>query len=235
MALTAGEQRFCEEYPVDWNATGAARRAGFSAKSASAIGYKLLRKAEIVIEIEKVKRRLRERAELSAGLVLEDLRDIVVADPRDLIELRRDCCRFCYGKDHEYQETPAERRSRRLAHDQLLKVTPQSEWKNIAEFDELGGVGFNPKRAPVEDCPECFGDGEEKIIAKDQRYLSPAAVKLLRGTKTTNQGLEIKMADPDKSRDKLGAHFGLWADKDDGDKSAVNITITGGLPQDEAN
>jgi phage terminase small subunit len=232
VALTVLEQRFCEEYPVDWNKAGAARRAGSTAKNATQAANEFLKKPEVQAHIEHIKRRLREKAELSAGLVLEDLRDIVVADPRDLIELRRDCCRFCYGKDHRYQETPAQRHARKTQYDQAQFTMGAKEWKNMAPFDELGGIGFNPKLPPVEDCPECFGDGEEKIIAKDQRYLSPAAVKLLRGTKITNQGLEIKMGDPDKSRDKLGAHFGLWADKDDSDKSAVNITITGGLPQD---
>lgn len=212
MALTAKQERFCEEYPVDWNGTKAAIRARYSEKSAYAIASELLRKPEILAHIEVVKKRLRENAEASTGLILTELRDRIVADPRDLIELRRDCCRFCYGKDHRYQETPAERRARHDAHQALLKVTPEKEWPRLPAFDEMGGTGFNPKKPPREDCPECWGDGVEKVIAKDTRYLSPAAAKLYRGVKVTNGGLEVKMSSDEKAIDKLGSSLGMWKD-----------------------
>ena len=234
MALTAKEQRFCEEYPVDWNATAAAKRAGFSHKTASVIGYEYLRKPHIAAEIEKVKKRLRENAELSAGLVLAEIRDRITADPRDLIELRRDCCRFCYGKDHRYQETPAERRTRWDAHQALLKVTPQKEWSKLPEFDDMGGIGFNPKKPPLEDCPECFGDGIEKGIAKDTRYLSPAAAKLYRGVKVTNQGLEVKMADDMKALDKAGLNLGLWKNDGSGGGSGGGLQVFDVTPDEAA-
>lgn len=48
MALNPKQQRFCEEYLVDLNATQAAIRAGYSKKTASAIGHENLRKKEIV-------------------------------------------------------------------------------------------------------------------------------------------------------------------------------------------
>ncbi|GAB3314773.1 hypothetical protein GCM10027299_03340 [Larkinella ripae] len=52
--LTDKQQRFVEEYGVDFNATQAAIRAGYSANEASAatIGYRLLRKVEISAAIE---------------------------------------------------------------------------------------------------------------------------------------------------------------------------------------
>jgi phage terminase small subunit len=214
VALTAKEQRFCEEYPVDWNATAAAKRAGYAHQAAYKTGSDLLKKPQVQAHIEAVKKKLRENAEINAGLILNELRDRIVADPRDLIELRRDCCRFCYGKDHRYQETPAERRARHDAHQALLKVTPQKEWPKLPAFDDMGGTGFNPKKPPLEDCPECWGDGVEKVIAKDTRYLSPAAAKLYRGVKVTNQGLEVKMSDDFKALDKAGLNLGLW--KNDG-------------------
>jgi len=42
--LTAKQQRFIDEYPVDLNATQAARRAGYSPKTAFVIGYENLKK-----------------------------------------------------------------------------------------------------------------------------------------------------------------------------------------------
>lgn len=49
--LTAKQQRFTEEYLVDLNATQAARRAGYSARTAADIGRQLLRKAPVAERI----------------------------------------------------------------------------------------------------------------------------------------------------------------------------------------
>lgn len=45
--LTAKQKRFCDEYLIDCNATQAAIRAGYSRKTAGAIGYENLEKPQI--------------------------------------------------------------------------------------------------------------------------------------------------------------------------------------------
>lgn len=45
--LTAKEERFCYEYCIDFNATQAALRAGYSPKTAYAIGAENLRKPNL--------------------------------------------------------------------------------------------------------------------------------------------------------------------------------------------
>lgn len=45
--LTDKEWAFVLQYPIDWNATRAAKDAGYSEKSASVIGYENLRKPHI--------------------------------------------------------------------------------------------------------------------------------------------------------------------------------------------
>lgn len=51
--MTAKQQRFCDEYLVDLNATQAAIRAGYSKKTAYSIGQENLKKPEISAYIEK--------------------------------------------------------------------------------------------------------------------------------------------------------------------------------------
>ena len=51
--LTAKQQRFCDEYLIDLNATQAAIRAGYSKKTAYAIGVENLKKPIIQSHIEK--------------------------------------------------------------------------------------------------------------------------------------------------------------------------------------
>mgnify|MGYP002856088713 FL=1 len=56
--MTPKQERFVAEYLVDCNATAAAIRAGYSRKSASAIGNENLRKPEI---LEAIKKALEEK------------------------------------------------------------------------------------------------------------------------------------------------------------------------------
>ena len=51
--MTAKQQRFCDEYLIDLNATQAAIRAGYSKRAACAIGAENLRKPQIQAFIEK--------------------------------------------------------------------------------------------------------------------------------------------------------------------------------------
>lgn len=63
--LTAKQQRFCDEYLIDLNATQAAIRAGYSKKTAYSIGQENLNKPEIKECIEK------RMAEMEAKLVAD--------------------------------------------------------------------------------------------------------------------------------------------------------------------
>lgn len=53
MGFSRKQQRFIEEYPVDFNATQAAIRAGYSEKTAYSIGQENLKKPEIASAIQE--------------------------------------------------------------------------------------------------------------------------------------------------------------------------------------
>jgi len=72
MALTPKQQRFCEEYLRDLNATQACIRAGYSAKTAGTMGWENLRKPEIRQHIDS---KLSELS-LSASETLKSISDI---------------------------------------------------------------------------------------------------------------------------------------------------------------
>ena len=63
--LTAKQQRFCDEYLIDLNATQAAIRAGYSEKTAKSIGNENLTKPDLKAYIEK------RMAEKEAALVAD--------------------------------------------------------------------------------------------------------------------------------------------------------------------
>lgn len=77
MQLTAKQQKFVEEYLVDLNATKAAIRAGYSAKTAAAIGAENLTKPEIADSIAAARQAQSERTAVTADYVISNLAQIV--------------------------------------------------------------------------------------------------------------------------------------------------------------
>jgi phage terminase small subunit len=85
-ALRPKHARFVQEYLVDLNATQAAIRAGYSAKTADREGYRLLRNAEISAAVREGQRAQWAKAELSASRVLEELHRVSLVNIRGLFQ-----------------------------------------------------------------------------------------------------------------------------------------------------
>lgn len=84
MSLTPKQAKFVAEYLVDLNATQAAIRAGYSAKTAKDIGCQNLAKLDIINAIEEGRAKLMQRVELTQEQVLRDL-EAVKADAMQAI------------------------------------------------------------------------------------------------------------------------------------------------------
>ena len=74
LRLTAKQAAFVQEYLVDLNATGAARRAGYSPNGAEVAGHRWLRNAKIATQVDKALQERIERTELGAEEVIEGLK-----------------------------------------------------------------------------------------------------------------------------------------------------------------
>jgi phage terminase small subunit len=88
VGLSDKQQRFVDQYLVDFNATQAAVRAGYSEKSAYSIGWENLRKPEII-------EALREKA-MGAEEVLMRLSDMARGDIADLMEITPSGLHFAF-------------------------------------------------------------------------------------------------------------------------------------------
>lgn len=82
--LTPKQSLFALEYLVDLNATQAAIRAGYSAKTAASQGERLLRNVEIQAEIAKARKAREERTAVSSDRVLLEAARLALFDPRKL-------------------------------------------------------------------------------------------------------------------------------------------------------
>jgi phage terminase small subunit len=84
--LTPKQQRFVDEYLVDLNASAAARRAGYSVRTADAIGRENLGKPTIAAAIAAAKAQRSERTRIDADWVLRTLAEEKAADLADLFD-----------------------------------------------------------------------------------------------------------------------------------------------------
>ena len=71
--MTPKQQRFVDEYLIDLNATQAAIRAGYSARTAAETGHENLRKPQIAAALEAQMKVRSERLEIDADRVLQEI------------------------------------------------------------------------------------------------------------------------------------------------------------------
>lgn len=85
--LTAKQQRFVDEYLVDLNASAAARRAGYSERTARAIGDENLTKPDIQAAIAAAMNARSERTKVTSDRVLQRMVEI---DEMDVLDIMND-------------------------------------------------------------------------------------------------------------------------------------------------
>lgn len=83
--LTEKQNRFVQEYLKDLNATQAAIRAGYSERTASAVGYENLRKPQIEKALAEAMQQRCERTKIDADYVLKRLVEIDQMDIADIL------------------------------------------------------------------------------------------------------------------------------------------------------
>lgn len=76
MALTPKQEAFVREYLIDLNATQAAIRAGYSAKTAAEVGYENLRKPQIAEALQAAMDARAAKADITAEYVLTGIREV---------------------------------------------------------------------------------------------------------------------------------------------------------------
>jgi phage terminase small subunit len=86
MAFSVRRQRFVEEYLIDFNATQAAIRAGYSEKTATKIASEMLTKPDVQLAIQQEQAKLRSRVEVTQESVIAELAKIGFADIRKAVK-----------------------------------------------------------------------------------------------------------------------------------------------------
>lgn len=212
--LSLDEWVFIGEYLKDGNATRAVRVAGYVGYFAGDEGYKWLKRTRIRDELSRVKESLRGQTTLKAADVVNDIVNVLNADPRDLIQLVTGSCRHCHGTKHDYHRTSGE-----MKRDRKLWLADAWMQQQGIPFDIKGGEGFNAYRDPHPACPECYGKGVQIPRLKDTRELSPETASLFAGIRQTKYGIEFVLRSKDAAREAAAKYLGL-------NKETLDLTVT---------
>lgn len=195
--LNAQEQTFVTEFLKSRDKYAAYKKAGYTGEDRAA--RKLFRKPNITRAINRGLEQLHKDVVLSGQEVLRHWHEIAIADPGEISQMRRCCCRHCWGERFLYQ------------------------WRDIDEFDraaekaiaagkpqpEYGGLGFVENDDPNPDCPRCAGEGVADVYLADTRDLTGPSRRLIAGVKKSKFGIEIMMRDQDAALKNLAAFHHL--------------------------
>lgn len=218
--LSPKELQFCEAYLTCFNGTKS-WKATYGAKtdnSAATLAADKLRRTHIRAYLAKRMKASFDEPGIASDRLIQNYEMTAFGDINELVEYRLESCRFCHGDDHLYQHTPQEYRNRESGWRKHLKEEGLTEEE--CPFDPKGGVGFDPRKDPHEDCPECHGEGIGRVIFKDSRKLSPAGLALYAGAKISKDGIEVKTVSQEKSREMLARILKLFEEKE------VKVSIT---------
>jgi phage terminase small subunit len=141
--LTARQEQFVLEYLIDLNATQAAIRAGYSAKTARAIGAENLTKPDIVAAVAEAKAERARRTGISADRVLEEFALIGFSNVGDYVVDDAGRLVLAEGAPVEAQRalSSVKQRTRTVEMGEATVVTHEVEyklWDKVGALTKLG-------------------------------------------------------------------------------------------------
>lgn len=217
--LTPRDQVFVNDYLVHLNPHRAALAAGYSETVARTRAFTWVANPEakplVYQAIQKAMEERSIRTQVTQDKVLEHLWNIVIADPNEIMQLRRNNCRHCHGINHEFQwkdEAEFQRALDVAIREEKAMQEEMPGYRATMPTDD-GGYGFHPLNVPHEECPNCYGEGRLEEYIADTRSLSPSARALYAGFKRTKEGIEVKTNDKQSAIVAVARHLGMFNDK----------------------
>jgi len=142
--LTPKQKIFCEEYVIDWNATRAAIKAGYSEKTASEMGYENLKKPHLAQYIEDIQKDLGKLAGVSALMNVLELKKIAftnITDFKDGWMTEKDFEALEDDTKAALSEIQYQEKSGRDGVERIVKFKLHDKQKAIEQLNKM--LGFN--------------------------------------------------------------------------------------------
>lgn len=172
---------------------------------------RMLKNTNVKAFIMDVRGELSGTALVDVQQLIIDLAQIATVDINEICQVRRECCRYCWGQYHVYEWAPWEYEEAMAQWERDL-----DEWARKGSLPDKkppeplsGGETWHPHREPNPSCPRCYGDGLLNPWIADSRTLKPAARKLFNGWEYDKQGnLKILLKSQEEAQAKLLRIFG---------------------------
>ncbi|HCT5879218.1 TPA: terminase small subunit [Morganella morganii] len=196
------QARFVTEYLIDLNRTAAYKRAGYKGEGNTAYvnASRLLRNAKVSKAITEALAARERRTEITQDAVLKMWWDIATADPTELTEYRRLCCRYCWGFGFNYQWRDSI---------EFEDAVSDAMRKSQRPPNDRGGYGYDSTLDPNPDCPRCNGAGIGRPHFHDTRDLRGASRRLFAGIKEGKFGTEVITRNQDEALKMVAQHLGM--------------------------
>lgn len=170
--LIPKQQRFVDEYLIDLNATQAAIRAGYSAKTAQEQGSRLLSNVMVAGAIAERQGKRLATSELTAARVLEEVRRLALGDIGELFDDN--------GKLRNIKDLPPEVRamiaSVEVVKRSELKVHDDGEGEtSVSEVEYIHKVKLWDKGAQLANALKHFG----LLVTKHEHEVGPKLEALI--------------------------------------------------------
>lgn len=204
LPLLIREERFCEEMARHGD-PAVAVRSGYgmptlSAREVNRIAENLMARDDIASRIREIAESARSLTAVNVATVLNHWLNLATADPNEVVQHRRVCCRYCWSDEHVYQWTPAE------YWDATAKAIDQEKPAPV----NASGTWYDKTKGPNPECPECFGDGTGEVHLTDTRLMSPRARLLIESIKMGKHGPEVTLHDRMAPMDNIAKFLGMF-------------------------
>ena len=154
--LTPKQAAFCAEFLLDLNASAAARRAGYSARSAEQQGSRLLSNVKVAARIAELQRERTERLEIDADWVLAQLVEVAQRCLQHVTPALGRDGKQMYGGDHALYRFDAQGANRAL--ELAGRHVSVQAWRDRIEvqgevslIDRIQAGRRRASREPIED------------------------------------------------------------------------------------
>ena len=233
-ALSAREKIFIGEYLLDFNATRAAKAAGYTAKSAEGAAFRLLRKDRVKKELNRKVKERADKLDMEGEDVLRAWVEIVNLDVNDIQQIRVIPCPYCYSTNGlpQYSAEDKEQEFKRFRGALMdgigggfVKSVKKKKDENgetqeinvgLPEFPGFGGIEtLDESKKPNPNCPYCGGRGRPKVVYMDTTQLSPIARKMFGGFELVKGDIRVIMPNKEKALENLAKAFGLFREREE--------------------
>lgn len=205
--LSTGEEAFCAEYAKHGDQMLAFRTAFPSRTEGNRALLlpveRLLARPEVQARVTAIRQEVQSITGVNVATVLAHWWNLAMADPNEVVQYRRDCCRHCWGAVGQYQWTEQE----------YYRAVEKAVTAGKEAPSMEGGLDFDATRPPNAECTECHGQGVGEVFIRDTRDLSERGKLLLQSIEVGKYGPRVILNSRTDALNNVAKFLGMGVER----------------------